>query len=174
MYNVAKQLILIDKLLCSFSTFQHVAVKHHTRADRINKLWSVKHWLLWVCVCLYFALLTSMQITPFLHHITSSPHFPTLSHNWYNFWKKVIEQKNVYLNFSNNLSETFLILRRIQQDIITNVHSSSCKVTIILVGFEWHLNFLDRVSKSTRVSNLMKIRPVGAELSHAHRQILHC
>jgi hypothetical protein len=33
------------------------------------------------------------------------------------------------------LSETFLILRIIQHDIITNVHMSSCKVPIIIVRF---------------------------------------
>jgi hypothetical protein len=80
----------------------------------------------------------------------------------------------VYFNFSTNLSEIFLILRRIQPDITTNVHRSSRKVTVILVGFEWHSNFPNRVSKSTQVSYLTKIRPVEAELSHAERQILHC
>jgi hypothetical protein len=59
-----------------------------------------------VSVCLYSALLFDMQITPFLRHITSSPqgclslpYFSTLSHKWYNFWKKVIEQKNVLFQF---------------------------------------------------------------------------
>ena len=33
------------------------------------------------------------------------------------------------------LSETFLILRRIQRDMITNVNISSCKVPVILVRF---------------------------------------
>ena len=31
--------------------------------------------------------------------------------------------------------ETFLILRRIQQDIVTNVKTSLCKVPIIFVEF---------------------------------------
>ena len=35
----------------------------------------------------------------------------------------------------NFFSESFLILKRIQQDTIINVHRSSCKVSIILVRF---------------------------------------
>jgi hypothetical protein len=37
------------------------------------------------------------------------------------------------LIFSTNLSETLLILRRIQRDIIINLHRSLCEVPIILV-----------------------------------------
>ena len=33
------------------------------------------------------------------------------------------------------LSETFLILRRIQRDIVINLHTPACRVTVILVGF---------------------------------------
>jgi hypothetical protein len=36
---------------------------------------------------------------------------------------------------SKLLSETFIILRRIQQDIIINVLRSSCNVSVNLVGF---------------------------------------
>jgi hypothetical protein len=59
-------------------------------------------------------------------------------------------------------SESYLILK-ILRDII-NKHRSSCKVPNILVRFEWKLNFLNRFFKIPRVSNLMKIRPTGAEL----------
>ena len=43
----------------------------------------------------------------------------------------------------------------------------ACKVPAIFVGFSWNLNFLDRFSKKTQVSSLIKIRPVGVELFHA-------
>jgi len=56
-----------------------------------------------------------------------------------------------------------LILRRIQRDIITNVHWSSSKVPVILVTLQSQLNILERFSKNTQISNLTKIRPVGAE-----------
>jgi hypothetical protein len=45
----------------------------------------------------------------------------------------LFENKNIELDILKLLSETFLILRRIQGDIIINVHRSSCKVTVILV-----------------------------------------
>ena len=34
------------------------------------------------------------------------------------------------------------------------------------VSFECNLNFVDRFSKNIEISNLMKIRPVGGELSN--------
>ena len=60
------------------------------------------------------------------------------------------------------VSETFLITRRTEGDI----HWTLCKVTAILVRFWWNLKFHDRLSKSTQISSIMKIRPVGAELFH--------
>jgi hypothetical protein len=53
------------------------------------------------------------------------PYFSTLSHKWHDFWKKVIEHKMCVLIFSTTLPETFLILRRIEQDIIINARRSS-------------------------------------------------
>ena len=68
------------------------------------------------------------------------------------------------LSFPTNLSEIFLILRRIQQCITINVLWSSLKAAVILVRNQIKLNFLYRFSKNTRISNFIKICPVGAEM----------
>jgi hypothetical protein len=61
-------------------------------------------------------------------------YFSTLSHERNYFQKKKINKHELrVLIFSINLSETFPILRRIRQDIIINVHTSSCKVPVIVV-----------------------------------------
>ena len=79
--------------------------------------WRVR-WHVWrylsdmksACAVLYFHL---WPLAP--------PHFLTLSHKEDDFRKKI--------------SKTFLILGRIQLDIVINVKTSSCKVPIILVRF---------------------------------------
>jgi hypothetical protein len=63
------------------------------------------------------------------------PYFSTLSHNQHDFREKVIERKVCALIFSAILLETFLILRRIERDIIINVHRPSRKLSGILVTF---------------------------------------
>jgi hypothetical protein len=65
-----------------------------------------------------------------LHHI-----FFILHYKRHNFRKKTLNTKCVFL-FSTYLSfEAFVIVRRIQQDIVINVETSSCKVPVIFVGF---------------------------------------
>jgi len=72
-----------------------------------------------------------------------------------------------FVFFLQLLSETFLILRRIERDMIKNVYLSSCKVPFIGVGFYWNLNFLDSFPNNIRKENIVKIRPDGAALFHA-------
>ena len=58
------------------------------------------------------------------------------------------------------------------QDINVNVYSSSCKVPVIIVRFEWNFSFQGIFSKNLLISNFMKIRPVGAHLFHAEGHTL--
>jgi len=53
------------------------------------------------------------------------------------------------------VSGIFLILRRIQHDIVINVHRFSCKGPIILVRFSSNLNFLNRFLKNTQIPNFI-------------------
>ena len=65
----------------------------------------------------------------------SSPHFSTLSHKRHGFRKSVTEHKMCVLIFSTLLFKIFIIIRRIQRDIVMNVKTSSCQELVILVGF---------------------------------------
>jgi hypothetical protein len=59
--------------------------------------------------------------------------------------KKMSLNTNCVFWFSLQLlSETFLILRRTERDVIKNVYRSACKVPVIVVRFELKLTFLDR------------------------------
>jgi hypothetical protein len=51
------------------------------------------------------------------------------------FRKMLLNIKCVFLFPLQLLSEIFLILRRIQRDVIINVHTSSCKVPLLLSDF---------------------------------------
>ena len=81
------------------------------------------------------------------------------------FWKKMLFRTKCVFWFSLQLlSETFLIIRRTERDMIKNVYWSSCKVPVILVRFEWNLIFSTVFFfKNTQIPNLMKIRPVRAD-----------
>jgi hypothetical protein len=67
------------------------------------------------------------------------------------------------------VSETFLILRRMNGGIIINIHTrrSSCKIPVVLVRFQSNFNFLDRLSENNQIKKLINIGPVGVELFHA-------
>jgi hypothetical protein len=65
--------------------------------------------------------------------------------------------------------DTVITLHRIQQDTVITLHSSSRKLPVMLVRSCWNLNFVDTFSKNIQISNLMKIRPEGSELSHVDR-----
>jgi hypothetical protein len=69
----------------------------------------------------------------------------TLSHKS-TISEKILKHKTRVLILLQLLSETFLILRRIQRDIFINVHRSSRDVPIIPVRLQSKLNFLETIS----------------------------
>jgi hypothetical protein len=52
--------------------------------------------------------------------------------------------------------------------LYVNVHMSLCKVPKNIVRFQLNFNFLKRFPENMQISNLMKIRVVGAEVYNAN------
>ena len=77
--------------------------------------------------------------------------FSTLSHKRQNFRKNVIEYKRVFWCSLKMSSKTFLFIEMIQRVIVTNVKTSSHKLSVILVRFHRNLNFLDILEKRLNV-----------------------
>jgi len=79
--------------------------------------------------------------------------FPTLSHKRRNFLKKKknTQHRIVFPFCLQNFSEAFLILRKIQCDIMTNVHRSSCTVPLFLSDINEYWNFLTDFQKIFKV-----------------------
>ena len=104
------------------------------------------------CVCSRVALL--IWHAPLLHIASSlaALHFSAFSHTRHDCRKKrLLNIKCVFWLALQRLCASFLILRRIQRDIVVNVKTSPCKVPVILVGFQWNWNFLDRFSKKSNI-----------------------
>jgi len=59
--------------------------------------------------------------------LSGSKHISTLSHKWHNLKKKLLSLKYVFWFSWQLLSETFLILRRTEWDMIKNAYWSSYK-----------------------------------------------
>jgi hypothetical protein len=92
--------------------------------------------------------------TIFFHIISQTARFKN---------KKVIIHKICVLISLQLLSQAFPIFRRIQWDVIINLHKFSCKAPIILVILI-KLDFLDRLLKNSQILNIMKICLVGGVL----------
>ena len=101
--------------------------------------------------------------------LPSCKYFSTISHKRHDFRKRLLNTKCVFWFSLQLLSETFPILRT-ERGMIKNVYRSSCTVPVILVKILWNLNFLDRFSTNTRISNFTKLLPVAAQLFHADGQ----
>jgi hypothetical protein len=92
------------------------------------------------CACAHVPLLTQHEkrmrgIMSYLACLVL-PYFPTLSHKQHYLRGKQVPEHSVCVSiFPAILFETFLILKRIMRDIVTNVKASSCKVPVILLDF---------------------------------------
>ena len=91
------------------------------------------------------------------------PYFSTLSHKWHDFRKNVLNIKCVFWFSVRLLSKILLILRRIQEDIIINVHKSSCKVPLFLSHFNENWIFLTHIPKNPQISDFMKNLSTGSQ-----------
>jgi hypothetical protein len=99
---------------------------------------SNKYYIFWVCVCsLSYA--ACKAHAPYYIVICGlsgcTVFFPHYLINGTIFGKRLLNIKCVFWFYLQLLSETFIILRRIQRDIIINVHRSSCKVPLLLSDF---------------------------------------
>ena len=88
----------------------------------------------------YVSLALVIQHAMCMRHIlicclSGSTIFPTFPHQRHCFIKNVTEYKMCVWFSLQLLSETFLILRRNERDMIKNVHISSFEVPVILVRF---------------------------------------
>jgi len=83
------------------------------------------------------------------------PHLRTLSRKRHYFRGKVIEQNTCAFMLSRTLSETFLILRRVQRHAIINVYSYSCEVPVtcqILMKLKIFATGFGKILKYIRVT----------------------
>jgi hypothetical protein len=68
--------------------------------------------------------------------LSDSTVLSTLSHKRHDLREEVDAYKTCVLIFCANLCKTFIIMRKIQQDVIINIHWSSRTVSVIQVTFK--------------------------------------
>ena len=132
---------------------------------------SNKYYIFWVCVC-------SLRYRTCNAHATYWNLWPAMlynicqhSHKRSDFQKINLLNTKVSFDFLLQLlSETFLTLRRTEWSRVKYGYWSSCKVHVILVRFEWDMDFLNRFYKNIQIPNFVTNRPVGAEFFHADRR----
>jgi hypothetical protein len=119
---------------------QQCTYKRNIEAHSQNHCFSGKAISITYCECVSVALVMQHKKAHALYVLSSAaypapPYYSTLPHKRNDFQKNAIEHGMCVVIFSTNLSEAFLILSRIQPDVTINVHTSSCKVAVILVIF---------------------------------------
>jgi len=72
-------------------------------------------------------------------------YFSTLPHKRHDLRKKLPSIKYVFWFSLQRLTETFVILRRTERNIIINVHRPSCKIPVIFCQFLFKLEFCRQI-----------------------------
>jgi len=87
-----------------------------------------------------------------------------------NFGRNLLNVKCVFWFSLQFASETFLIVQRIQRDVIIKVHTFSCKVPHYACHILMELEFSQQIFKISKKPNLLTNQPMGAELFHEDEQ----
>jgi len=129
---------------------------------------SKKCYIFWVCVC---SLRDPERNTHAPYHIAICvlPHSTIFFHimsQTARFSEKQKKKMNIKIFWSLKLlSETFLILNRIQRDMIKRMYIGlHVKYTLFGSYFNTSSIFVERFSRNPQIQNFMKIRSLGAEL----------
>jgi len=146
-------------------------IKRNIKVRSCNHFWHGRIISIKYSECVFVALVIQHAIR--MRHIFifglsgSTTFFPHYLTNCTILEKKLLNIKCVFWFSLQTLFEKFLIPRRGERDVIINVCCYSCKRSVTLVRFERIINFLDRFSENTPISNFVKICLVGADLFHA-------
>jgi hypothetical protein len=128
-----------SKLRRTFNLKQdrHCTYKRNNKARSCNHCCSGnnKYYIFWVCVCrLRYPAFNAH--TPYWHvTCLALQYFSTLSHKRHYLWKNLLNVKCVLLFSLQLLSETFLILRRVEQDMIKTYIGRHVKYSWFLSDF---------------------------------------
>ena len=112
---------------------ENIRIKVRFGRVHVNVFAVKKLYILSVCVCVCVRARMD-RVVPSLVTCLAVPYFSALSHKRLDFRETFRQQKCVFW-ISVQLFLPLLILRRIERYIIINVHTSSYKVLVFLVGF---------------------------------------